>query len=357
MAILTPRQTNIIHEVRQRLDITPVDYMVADCINFICSYKKNQTKTATGNYRRVIAQNLGFGFNTINRSIQDLMEKDLVRTVSIQSIEITEKWQEAIGVVNIDSTQNGASFFSIYIHKKQEICPNLPVLSNFKTSFLNEFRIFGFQPSSFLAQKIVNGAAMLTKHTQHKAQKIVNGAAIESSFAEFYAAYPRKEKRDRAFATYQKMAKHHIQIMQAVVNYSNQIVENKTEKRFTMLPQTFLNCYEDHLPEPSTTEDTQKIVNGAAVNNTKQDDFREGMAILGVVVEKYATSEVLKAQKDKSAFELLNIDGARLFTDNQACWIEQMGGLENVWRIWRSCDFDEKALGSWYISQRKVHSA
>jgi hypothetical protein len=376
MAIIAPQVTTIIHSVRQRFGLTYEEYCVADAINFICSWKKNPTKTASGKYREAIAEFSDISPRTVDRAILSLVQKGIVTQPTRQSAEITSLWQEAISNTNSrqngasedftthakmaqESRQNGVTFFSIYIHKKQEICANVPHLRNFQTSFLNDFLIFGFERASQFAQKLVNGAAVKIQDQEKQPKKLVNGAAskLEQAFDEFWAQYPRKKDKKQAFATYKKLSKKHADIMASLANYNAELATKGTQDEWVLYPSSFLNRLEEWLPtQPQTA---QKLVNGAATNNDYQPQedavYKTAIAkvdwLNGLMIE----GKIDKAWMEVSAFERLNSKGDRVFTDIEAYWIEELGGVREVVVGCSRAGFDARARLVW--KQAKVRTA
>ncbi len=372
--ILTPLQTTIIHSVRQALGISFEEYVVANAIEFICNYKKNKSGVASGKYREAIAEFAGISTRTVDRAILNLKNKGLIRQVTRQSVEITSLWQESLAnkvnsrhfgasdenithaILAQESRHFGASAYIIYIHKKHKICPKLPFLTNFQTSFLNDFKIFGFEAPTISFESIKkiskNGGDKIAskKNTKTTAQN------SDTLFEEFYTAYPRKEKKAMAAQRYRKLAGKHKDIMSALAAYKEKIETEGIQKQFIKLPTTFLTDYEDYLPSPAEPQNNTKG-DGEPDIDIDEDGLEAAKStvrmLAAILARTFQDPEARRERVKGSAFELVDKNGARIFNDDTAAMVEEMGGTWAAILEVSSEYFDARAKMAWTKAKSK----
>ncbi len=368
MSYKLPKQTNITHSIRRALGISYEEYAIADAINFICNNQDNKAKKAEGKYRELIADFAGVSTRTVDRAILNLVEKKILRQPSRQSVEMAPLWEEInsdkdfksrhFGVSENNTTHDilashsrhfGVSVY-IYIHKKHKICPKPPFLTNFSTSFLNDFSILGFEAPtiSFDSSKISQKGAREAAKDKNSAKK---AAAL---FAEFWAEYPRKEKKAAAQTKYKKLAPKHKDIMAALAIY-RQKTEN-TETQYIKLPTTFLTDYEDYLPSESDlfASSTSSKISQKGGGDVYPDDDEELTAakstlrVLAVAIGKaYPDTQDQIKRVSGSAFALVDSDGNRIFDDKAAAWVEEMGGTWAAILELNGPHFDARSAMAW----------
>lgn len=367
--IITPFTTTIIHNVRKRLGISLVDYLVADCINFICAYKNNFDSIATGNYRELIADTLGIGKNTVQRSIENLLDKKLIENKTRKSISITNLWQEAIS--NYSSSQNGANIKEDKnaVHPKMGQSSYQNGANNNYNNNTRDTRMSECPKSDDLDNSdfdennqknephLLKANQLLQKEDCTISKNIANGAAQISSdekFAQFYAAYPKKEGKTRAKQAYKKLCGKHLQIMQALSTYKAKLEAENTQKQFIKLPATFLNCFEDYLEEEQESANlAQNIANGAA-------------AVLCFELKNIATKikalyeaqfggdgDKINALLKGIAHNVQTQENRSLFTQNEASFIEDcfseqhISGLRNIVNLYSAEHFEKELVAKW----------
>ena len=378
--MLVPFQTNINHYVKQSLKLSFEEYVVVDAINFICSYRKNESGTAAGKYREVIASSMDISPRSVDRAILSLAKKGLIRQVTRQSVEITALWQEVLSykpnsrqngvseentthaILAQESRHNGVSANLLYIHKKHKICPKPMFLTNFRLSFLKDFSILGFSSAMETPIKIAKSAAAASIEPK-KSQKGGGAGAMEErqrGFEEFWRIYPRREGKKAAVAAWGRLYPKKSQIMGALASYMADLEAKNTGKQYIKFPATFLNCYEDYLPEEGATpiktlldagsSGGVGVSSGGSVYEDSKE-FDKALALLRVVAAALAAGRVSAQNSKANAFEFVDTaSGARIFSDRAAIWIEDMGGLAKVATRYQEFDFEEKALGVWLNS-------
>ncbi len=380
MSITIPIQTNIVHSIKKELGLSYEEYVIADAINFICSYKKNISKTASGNYREILAAFAGVSMKSVNRAIDSLLQKGLIERATRQSVAITALWQEALanrqylGQNDLSSkcaTQDkmseelGHFVLSsnlLYIHMKHKTCPKPMFLTNFRLSFLKDFSILGFSNAMETPIKNTKSAAAVSIEPK-KLQKGGGAGAMEEKqrgFEEFWRMYPRKEGKTNAVKAWGRLYPKKSQIMGALASYAADLEAKNTDKQYIKLPATFLGCYADYLPQESTTPPKTLLgassSGGVGVSSRRSvyedsKEFDKALALLRVVAAAVAAGRVSAQNSKANAFEFVDTaSGARIFSERAAIWIEDLGGLAKVVTRYQEFDFEDKALSVWLNS-------
>ena len=384
MKILAPFRFSIEIAVRDYFGLSNDYYAVAKIVEFICNDPKNKERAATGDYRKVVAEAVGISEETVKRAIKELTDKNIIANISRQKIKTTEFWySKHANPTEYNSGQNepseentknltqvkmtfhsGQNEPSVYIYTNNTIkhMSNLPVLTYFKTSFLDGFFVLMFESSEALftalpknSQKGGGGAPK-----NKKSAKSVAGAACDALFAEFWAAYPRKEKKVEAGRRYRKLAGKHRDVMAALVVYTAK-VEN-TDAQYIKLPTTFLTDYEDYLPSDgdlfaSTKTPTNSQKGGGDDNESKElEKIKTTIKTLAkAIADKYGSDEASKKERlSGSAFGLTTATGERIFDDTAAATVEEMGGTYNAVLECAGENFDARVEAAYHAVKHKV---